>query len=62
MTRGPHKPSRNQDQELPPRKGDSIEPAPPPERGHGDRERNAPLPEEETYERGVGNQRRTDNT
>ena len=60
MTRDPQKPPRNRDQELPPRKGDSIEHTTPPERGQDERERNAPLPEEETYERGTGNRRRGD--
>lgn len=50
MTRDTQKPPRNRVQELPPRKGDSIEHTTPPERGQGERERNAPLPEEETYE------------
>lgn len=57
MTRDTQKPPRNRDQELPPRKGDSIEHTTPPERGQGEGERNAPLPEEETYERGTGNRR-----
>jgi len=50
MTRDTQKPPRNRDQELPPRKRDSIEHTTPPERGQGERERNAALPEEETYE------------
>lgn len=63
MTRDTKKPTRNRDQELPPRKGDTIgapEPITTPEHGHGDRERdrNAPLPEEETYEREAGKRRR----
>ena len=60
MIRDPQKPPRNRDQELPPRKDDSIEHTTPPERGHGEREQNAPLPEEETYERGTGTRRRGD--
>jgi hypothetical protein len=50
MQREPKTP-RNQDQEIPPRKGESIESTVTSERGKGDRDRNAPLPEEETYER-----------
>jgi hypothetical protein len=41
---------RNRDQDLPPRKGDSIESTVPPERGKGERDRHGPLPEEESYE------------
>jgi hypothetical protein len=51
MTHDPQKPRRNRDQQLPTRKGDTIEPATKPERSQGERDRNAPLPEEETYER-----------
>jgi hypothetical protein len=54
----PQKPPRNRDQEQPPRKGDTIEPTIPAEREGDKRERNAPLPEEETYEREPMNQRR----
>jgi hypothetical protein len=50
MTKDPQ-PPRNRDKDVPPRKGDTIEPTTPPERSQGDRKRNAPLPEEETYER-----------
>jgi hypothetical protein len=52
-----NKPPRNRDQELPPRKGDTIERMIPEERGGEDRDRNAPVPEEETYEREPRNQR-----
>ena len=45
------KPPRNRDQDLPARKGDTIEPRAMPEQSPSKRERNAPLPEEETYER-----------
>jgi hypothetical protein len=58
MAPDPQKPPRNRDQEQPPRKGDKIEPTPPAERGQDRRERKAPLPEEETYERDPTNQRR----
>jgi hypothetical protein len=51
MAMDPQKPPRNRDQEQPPRKGDTIEPTTPVERGQEERERRAPLPEEETYER-----------
>jgi hypothetical protein len=57
MTKDPQ-PPRNRDQDLPPRKGDTIEPTTTPERSQYKRERDAPLPEEETYERESG--RRTD--
>jgi hypothetical protein len=57
MTNEPKKPPRNRDQELPPRKGESIESTVPPERGTGERDRDAPLPEEETYEREPRDQR-----
>jgi hypothetical protein len=50
MTKDPQ-PPRNRDQDLPPRKGDAIEPTTTPERSQDKPERNAPLPEEETYER-----------
>ena len=57
MATDPQKPPRNRDQEQPPRKGDTIEPTIPAERGGEKPERNAPLPEEETYEREPVNQR-----
>lgn len=60
MEKSERKPPRNRDKDIPPRKGESIEsPATPergPERGKGERDRNAPLPEEETYEREPRNQ------
>lgn len=60
MTKDPQ-PPRNRDQHVPPRKGDTIEPTTPPERSQGEHKRNAPLPEEETYEReSENNERRTD--
>ena len=52
----PDKPPRNHDQEMPPRKGDDIPNTGVDERAP-DRERNAPVPEEETYERQPRNQR-----
>ena len=60
MTYDPRKPPRNRDQELPARKGDSIETPTPPEPGSGERKRNAPLSEEETYERESDDRRRND--
>ena len=42
---------RNRDLEQPRRTGETIQPTVPPEKGQSERERNAPLPEEETYER-----------
>jgi hypothetical protein len=45
------KPPRNRDQEQPRREGESIESPTPGESRQGEHERNAPLPEEETYER-----------
>lgn len=51
MTADPKKAPRNRDQELPPRTGDTMEPRPTPRRRDGERKKNAPLPEEETYER-----------
>lgn len=59
MAADPQKPPRNRDQEQPPRKGDTIEPTIPAERGQDKRERNVPLPEEETYEREPMNPRRS---
>ena len=50
---------RNRDQDIPPRKGESIESTVPSERGTGEPDRNAPLPEEETYEREPRDQRGT---
>jgi hypothetical protein len=50
MAADPRKPPRNRDQEQPPRRGDTIE-STVTERNREKRERNAPLPEEETYER-----------
>jgi hypothetical protein len=47
----------NRDQDVPRRKGESIESPVGTERGQGTRERNAPLPEEETYEREPRDQR-----
>ena len=45
------KPPRNRDLEQPRRTGETIQPTVPPEQGQSERERNAPMPEEETYER-----------
>ena len=63
MAKAQSRAPRNRDQDIPPRKGESIE-ATPPERGKGDRDpnaplpdRNAPLPEEESYERAPRNER-----
>ena len=56
-TNQPQRPPRNRDQELPPRKGESIESTVPSERGKGERDRNDPLPEEETSERERRDQR-----
>jgi hypothetical protein len=47
----PEKPPRNRDQELPRRQGESIESPQPAEDRQEGHERNAPVPEEETYER-----------
>jgi hypothetical protein len=55
MAPDPQKPPRNRDQEQPPRKGDTIEPTILAEREE-QTVRNAPLPEEETYEREPVNQ------
>jgi hypothetical protein len=51
----PDKPPRNRDQEMPKRMGDEI-PNTVHERAR-DRDRDAPMPEEETYEREPPNQR-----
>lgn len=57
MSNGPtEKPPRNRDQELPRRKGDSVDSTVGTEKGKK-RDRNAPLAEEETYEREPRNQR-----
>ena len=46
------KPPRNPDQDVPRREGEHFPgPAKTPETGRTDRDRDAPLPEEETYER-----------
>jgi hypothetical protein len=47
MTNEREKPPRNRDQELPRRKGESIETTVPREQGKDERDRNAPLPEED---------------
>jgi hypothetical protein len=52
----PDKPPRNRDQETPKREGDDIPNTAVEERVR-DRERNTPVPEEETYEREPRNQR-----
>ena len=49
MTIDPQKPPRNRDQELPPRKGETIESVEPTR--DDKRRKQKPLPEEETYER-----------
>jgi hypothetical protein len=51
MPPNPEKPPRNPDQQLPPPTGEAIESTTTEEPSRNDRERNAPLPEEETYER-----------
>jgi hypothetical protein len=51
----PEKPPRNRDLDVPKRQGD--EPSPMSEEGGPDRDRNGPVPEEETYERDPRNQR-----
>lgn len=56
MTNGPEKQPHNVDQELPRRKGESIESTVGNERGR-EHDRNAPVSEEETYEREPRNQR-----
>lgn len=59
MTNDQKRKLRNRDQELPRRKGESIESTVGTERGQGEksRDRNAPLTEEEIYEREPRNQR-----
>ncbi len=59
MTQEP-KPPRNRDQVLPPRRGDTIESQPTSEREEKQRERDAPIPEEESYERESPTRRNTD--
>jgi hypothetical protein len=49
----------NRDQDLPKRQGDDVPPAPDTTPGSSGRERNAPVPEEETYERDPAEQRRS---
>lgn len=51
------KPPRNRDQEVPRRKGESIESTTVESERGNERDRNAPVPEEETYEREPRNQR-----
>lgn len=57
MATDPIDPPRNRDQEQPRRKGEAIESTGTTERDEGERKRNAPVPEEETYEREPRNQR-----
>jgi hypothetical protein len=57
MAKNEPKVPRNRDQDIPPRKGESIESTVPAEREKGERDENAPLPEEETYEREPRDQR-----
>lgn len=52
------KPPRNRDLEQPRQTGETIHPTVPPGRGQSERERNAPLPEKETYERETPTRRR----
>ena len=52
------KPPRNRDLEQPRRTGETTQPTVPPEQGQSERERNAPIPEEETYERETPARRR----
>jgi hypothetical protein len=52
----PDKPPTNRDQEMPKRQGDTIPNTTAEERDRN-RDRNAPVPEEETYERGPETQR-----
>ena len=59
MTQEP-KPPRNRDQVLPLRKGDTIDSQSPPERDEKERKKDAPLPEEESYERESPTRRNTD--
>jgi hypothetical protein len=56
MAKRERKAPRNRDQDVPPRKGESIE-STVPDRGKGERDRSAPLPEEESYEREPQDQR-----
>jgi hypothetical protein len=58
MTEKTRTPPRNRDLEQPRRTGETIQPTVLPERGQSDRDRNAPLPEEETYERETPTRRR----
>jgi hypothetical protein len=53
------KPPQNRDQVLPPRKGDTIDSQPTPERPGKERKRDA-VPEEESYERESPTRRNTD--
>jgi hypothetical protein len=55
MQPNPDKPPRNRDQEMPKREGDNIPNTAAEERAR-DRDRHAPVPEEETYEREPRNQ------
>jgi hypothetical protein len=45
------KPPRNPDQDMPRREGENFPSSLTPETGRTDHDRDAPLPEEETYER-----------
>ena len=50
MPTDPTKPTRNHDQELPPRTGEAIESTVPPKQDGKEHREYTPLPEEETYE------------
>jgi hypothetical protein len=60
MAETPPRPPRNRDLEQPRRTGETIEPTLPSGQGQRERERNAPLPEEETYERETPSRRPRD--
>ena len=57
MANEPGKPPRNRDLEQPQRTGETIPPTVPSEQGSKKRDRTAPLPEEETYERDTPSRR-----
>jgi hypothetical protein len=60
MTERTRKPPTNRDLQQPRRTGETIQPTTPPERGQSEREREGPMPAEETYERETPRRHRRD--
>ena len=60
MAENMRKPPRNRDLELPRQTGETMQSTTPPERDGSEGERDAPLPEEEAYEREAPTRHRRD--